>query len=112
MTLVPRYRHQCRNCGRNMLNNPKSGLCGDCATGVAKDKCKKLYEHFKRLRALEMELIVLDHKDYFDMKDQAKSARLKGLLLSEYRKAFEVALGRSVVDLAAVKTRSARRGVK
>lgn len=103
MTVVPRYRHACKQCGRNMLNNPKSGLCGDCATSFSKDKAKKLDEHFMRLRQLEMELIVLDHKDYFDMKDQAEATRIKGLLLSEYRKAFEVALGRSVVDLAAIK---------
>lgn len=100
MTQVPRYRHACKGCGKNMLSNPKCGLCGDCAHKHSRGRDHSIAEATRAIRELEMQLIVLDHKDFFTLEDQAELARLRGLLLARYRHGWEVVIGRKVVDLA------------
>lgn len=105
MTLVPRYRHACRGCGRNMLSNPKCGKCGDCASKDARTRDQKIAATTQAIKDLEMQLIVLDHKDYLTLEDQAELARLRGLLLAQYRQGWEIVIGKKVIDMGLVKTK-------
>ena len=52
-----------------------------------------------------MQLIVLDHKDYLTLEDQAELARLRGLLLAQYRQGWEIVIGKKVIDMGLVKTK-------
>ncbi len=100
MTQIPRYRHACRGCGRNMLSNPKRGLCGDCEAKKSTTDKAAIDAASARIQQLETDIMVLECKDFFDIEDQARMVQLKGTLLSEYRAAWQIVTGKPLVKQA------------
>jgi len=82
-----------------MLSNPKCGLCGDCASKQGKSRERAIEAATQAIRDLEVKIVLLDHKDFLDLQDQAEMRRLTGELLCEYRKGWEAVIGKKIVDM-------------